>query len=55
MEWPPRSGKRASFPEVDKLAWWGRADAKRKILPGQVELLVRLETLLLQSGRNSVF
>lgn len=44
MEWPPRSGKRQSFPEVDRIAWFGLATARRKILPGQrpiVEELVK--------------
>ena len=44
MEWPPRSGKRASFPEVDRVAYFPVATAQRKILPGQlpfVEELVR--------------
>ncbi|HVZ53896.1 MAG TPA: NUDIX domain-containing protein [Pseudolabrys sp.] len=35
MEWPPRSGKQASFPEVDRIAYFKLATARRKILPGQ--------------------
>jgi predicted NUDIX family NTP pyrophosphohydrolase len=35
IEWPPRSGKRARFPEVDRVAYFGLAVARRKILPGQ--------------------
>ena len=44
MEWPPRSGRRASFPEVDRIAYFRLAVARRKILPGQrafIEELVR--------------
>jgi predicted NUDIX family NTP pyrophosphohydrolase len=35
MEWPPRSGKRQSFPEVDRIAYFKLATARRKILPAQ--------------------
>ena len=35
MEWPPRSGKRRSFPEVDRIAYFKVATARRKILPAQ--------------------
>jgi predicted NUDIX family NTP pyrophosphohydrolase len=45
MEWPPRSGKLASFPEIDRVAWFSMPDARRRILSGQVELLNRLETV----------
>jgi predicted NUDIX family NTP pyrophosphohydrolase len=39
MEWPPRSGKFWGFPEVDRGAWFGRADAGTKILKGQKPIL----------------
>jgi predicted NUDIX family NTP pyrophosphohydrolase len=42
MEWPPRSGRRASFPEVDRAEWFELDVARRKILPAQAELLDRL-------------
>jgi predicted NUDIX family NTP pyrophosphohydrolase len=35
MEWPPRSGKRQNFPEADRIAYFGLATARKKILPGQ--------------------
>lgn len=35
MEWPPRSGRKKTFPEVDRGAWFGKADAMRRILKGQ--------------------
>jgi predicted NUDIX family NTP pyrophosphohydrolase len=35
MEWPPRSGKRKSFPEVNRIAYFKVATARRKILPAQ--------------------
>ena len=42
IEWPPRSGKRASFPEIDQLAFFSLADAERKLNPAQVTFLTRL-------------
>lgn len=45
MEWPPRSGKRRSFPEVDRAAWFDLATARKKINAAQRELLDRLEAL----------
>lgn len=41
MEWPPRSGKRAEFPEVDRAGWFAPADAFVKILRGQKPILAR--------------
>lgn len=46
IEWPPRSGKRAAFPEVDRAAWFDLVQAREKILPAQLPLLARLETAL---------
>lgn len=42
MEWPPRSGKRQEFPEVDRGAWFTVAEARRRIVPGQVPFLDEL-------------
>jgi predicted NUDIX family NTP pyrophosphohydrolase len=42
MEWPPRSGKRATFPEVDRAQWFDLPTAKTKINAGQVRLLEEL-------------
>ena len=41
-EWPPRSGRMQTFPEIDKAEWMTVARARAKILPSQTELLVRL-------------
>src|SRR5512140_1618114 len=46
IEWPPRSGRRQSYPEIDRVQWFGLADARRKLLPAQCELLDRLEQLV---------
>jgi predicted NUDIX family NTP pyrophosphohydrolase len=45
IEWPPRSGRLQSFPEVDRAAWFTLPVARRKILAGQRPLLDRLEAL----------
>ena len=42
MEWPPRSGKRRMFPEVDQACFFSEAVARRKIKPTQVPFLDRL-------------
>jgi predicted NUDIX family NTP pyrophosphohydrolase len=45
MEWPPKSGRRASFPEVDRAGWFSLAEAREKLIEGQRPLLDRLQTL----------
>jgi predicted NUDIX family NTP pyrophosphohydrolase len=42
MEWPPRSGNRREFPEVDRAGWFGAEAARRKLLDAQAELVDRL-------------
>jgi predicted NUDIX family NTP pyrophosphohydrolase len=42
IEWPPRSGERRSFPEVDRAEWFEPELARRKIIPAQAELIDRL-------------
>ncbi len=42
IEWPPRSGKRQSFPEVDRAEWFDLASARERINEAQRELLERL-------------
>jgi predicted NUDIX family NTP pyrophosphohydrolase len=39
MEWPPKSGKKQSFPEVDKGGWFGAETAKEKINERQARLI----------------
>lgn len=46
MEWPPRSGRMQSFPEVDRAEWHTLDAARRKILPSQAPLLGALERSL---------
>ena len=42
MEWPPKSGRTARFPEVDRGGWFERASALLKIVPGQRPVLEKL-------------
>jgi predicted NUDIX family NTP pyrophosphohydrolase len=42
LEWPPRSGRRQAFPEVDRAEWFDVPSARRKILPGQAPFIDRL-------------
>ena len=46
MEWPPRSGRKETFPEVDRAAWFGVDEAREKLNPAQVAFLDRLGELL---------
>ena len=43
IEWPPKSGKRQSFPEVDRIAYFTLPAAKTKIIAYQLPLLLELE------------
>jgi len=45
MEWPPGSGKKASFSEVDRAAWFGVDEAKIKINGAQVAFIEELEDI----------
>ncbi|HEY2733010.1 MAG TPA: hypothetical protein VGI70_03450, partial [Polyangiales bacterium] len=42
IEWPPRSGRRQSFPEIDRAQFFGVEVAREKINPAQAELIDRL-------------
>ncbi|MBB5394876.1 NUDIX domain-containing protein [Mucilaginibacter sp. AK015] len=46
IEWPPRSGKKATFPEVDRAEWFTIDEARVKIIPAQVGLIEELERLV---------
>ena len=43
MEWPPNSGRKESFPEVDRAEWFDLETARKKILPAQATFIDRLE------------
>lgn len=42
MVWPPRSGRWQSFPELDRVQWWGVSEAAGKLVTAQREFLDRL-------------
>jgi predicted NUDIX family NTP pyrophosphohydrolase len=42
MEWPPKSGKRQRFPEIDKAGWFTVETALEKINPGQAAFILEL-------------
>ncbi|HLP74006.1 MAG TPA: NUDIX domain-containing protein [Bacteroidales bacterium] len=42
LEWPPRSGRKQAFPEVDRTGWFDAGTAKIKILESQVPLIEEL-------------
>ncbi|HEY4632960.1 MAG TPA: NUDIX domain-containing protein [Candidatus Limnocylindrales bacterium] len=46
MEWPPRTGEVRAFPEIDRVAWFGPAEARARIKDAQIPLLERLEAAL---------
>ena len=46
MEWPPRSGKKQQFPEVDRAEWFPMAEARKRILESQLPLLDQLEAVI---------
>ncbi|MEZ0493526.1 NUDIX domain-containing protein [Kineococcus sp. TBRC 1896] len=46
MQWPPRSGRTARFPEVDRAQWFSPEQARVKLVRGQVVFVERLLALL---------
>jgi predicted NUDIX family NTP pyrophosphohydrolase len=46
IEWPPRSGRRSHFPEVDEARWMSLVEARELMLPSQLPLLDALEAKL---------
>jgi predicted NUDIX family NTP pyrophosphohydrolase len=46
IEWPPRSGRQTSFPEIDRAGWFTIDEAMQKIIPAQAALIEELETIV---------
>ena len=46
MEWPPKSGKRKSFPEIDRAQWFPADEARRRLIAGQAPFVDRLVEVL---------
>ena len=49
IEWPPKSGRWATFPEVDRAGWFSPEQAREKILPSQSPFIARLEERIVNS------
>lgn len=50
LEWPPGSGRRQPFPELDRVAWFSLDEARAKVVSAQALFLERLEAALSISG-----
>lgn len=50
IEWPPRTGRMQEFPEADRAAWFTPAEARLKLLKGQVPILAALLAHLRKQG-----
>jgi predicted NUDIX family NTP pyrophosphohydrolase len=46
LEWPPFSGRRQKFPEVDMWVYFGLGEARRRLKPAQIPFLERLDAAL---------
>jgi len=46
LEWPPRSGRTQTFPEVDRAGWFGLDTARAKLIPAQAPFLERLAEIV---------
>lgn len=46
MEWPPRSGRRQAFAEIDRVRWFTPQEARLHLLPAQLPFVDRLEEVL---------
>ncbi len=53
MEWPPRSGKKQKFPEIDRAAFFDIQEAKRRINTAQFGFLARLQEFLSTPGNRT--
>jgi predicted NUDIX family NTP pyrophosphohydrolase len=51
VEWPPKSGRVTSIPEVDRAEWFNLGEARKKINAGQIGLLDRLERKLMSAPK----
>lgn len=51
MEWPPDSGQVETFPEMDRIEYFGPFEARRKIRPDQTDFIARLVEICSQKER----
>ena len=50
IEWPPRSGQRQEFPEIDRAQFVSVEQARAKMSPAEFELVNRLQTICVECG-----
>jgi predicted NUDIX family NTP pyrophosphohydrolase len=50
VEWPPRSGKRHEFPEIDRAQFASVEQARAKMSPAEFDFVDRLQKILIQRG-----
>jgi len=50
LEWPRKSGKMQSFPEIERAEWFDIAEARRRIIPGQSQLIYKFEEVVLRES-----
>jgi predicted NUDIX family NTP pyrophosphohydrolase len=55
MEWPPKSGRTAEFPEIDRADWFSLDAARAKLLKGQLGFLDRLAAKLGEPTQQDLF
>ncbi|MEJ8813191.1 NUDIX domain-containing protein [Variovorax ureilyticus] len=53
LEWPPRSGRYARFPEADRAAWFTAGEAVRRVHPAQRVFIERLDHLVAPDTRHA--
>jgi predicted NUDIX family NTP pyrophosphohydrolase len=53
LEWPPRSGRRESFPEIDRVAWFAPGEARRRVKPTQIPFIDRLIAAVAGEGPSA--
>jgi len=53
MEWPPRSGHKQAFPEIDRAEFFSLEKARSKIYAAEFEILLRLQEAWMQKGTAS--
>lgn len=53
MEWPPHSGNKQAFPEIDRAEFFALDEARKEINPAQAEFIDRLEKLLAHQEPNA--
>ena len=54
LEWPPGSGRRQTYPELDRVAWFSLAEAAVKAVSAQATFFHRLNQTLMSDSLSAV-